>query len=171
MSDTVLLGNAITLLRNAFIDRPVPAGNPFDDLDGPRELLDHFCEAVRLVVIVSGNSGGQFIEALQRAVEIYHNLWRRPFPEGLERGQALFGAVMEKPLRILLRHLEGVPERETAADDLPDEVVLEADEEIERVVEWLDGLPVTGIHRTLARPFGFGSLAVSFLLGWWVGGE
>jgi len=50
MSDNNSLRNAITLLRNAFIDRPVPAGHPFDDLDDPRELLDRFCEAMRLIV-------------------------------------------------------------------------------------------------------------------------
>lgn len=171
MTDISPLEKAIDLLRDAFIDRPVPAGDPFDDLDGPRELLDRFCEAVRLIADASDSSGEQFVEALRKAVEVYHDLWSRPFPQGLERGQPLFGAVMEKPLRILLRHLERAFERESATDELPDEVVLEADEEIERVTEWLDELPVAGLRRMPARPFGFGSLAVSFLLGWWMGGE
>jgi hypothetical protein len=102
---------------------------------------------------------------------IYHDLWRRSFPPGLEQGQVLFGAVMERPLRILLRYLEDVGKSDPAGDELPGEVILEADEEIERLDSWLNGLPVGRLCRAPTRPFGFGTVAVSFLLGWWIGGD
>lgn len=171
MTCIVQLDNVIGSLRNAFIDRPVPTGEPSDDLTRPLELLDRFGDVLRLIGPETAIDDEQLLDSLQTAIGIYHDLWRNPFPQGFEQGQILLGAVMEKPLRALLRHLEGAREREPTAEDFHDEVVLEANEEIERLNDWLDALPTGSLHRVPAKPLGFESLAASFLLGWWIGVE
>ncbi|MCF6178984.1 MAG: hypothetical protein L3J63_06305 [Geopsychrobacter sp.] len=99
----------------------------------------------------------------------YHALWQQPFPYGLEAGQQLFSAVLERPMRDLLNGLEALKSGSTPEMPL---LVLDAEAELECFNHWVDELP--GYERQGLRPetthsCGLGSLAASFLLGWWFG--
>lgn len=86
-------------------------------------------------------------------------------------GQPLFSAVLERPMRDLLRTLKSL-----AADDgnmslIKHQLNLDAEDEMRCFKSWLDSLPSyqkSGLETT--QNFGLGSLAASFLLGWWFGG-
>jgi hypothetical protein len=49
MTEPAQLEKAGALLRNVFIERPVPSAESFDDLDTPCELLDRYGAAVRRI--------------------------------------------------------------------------------------------------------------------------
>ena len=92
-------------------------------------------------------------------------------------GQILLSAVFERPMRDYLGALEqtlSALENSAAGKSIQVEltVTLQADEEAARFNEWLENTAVSQ-RRELVRPkgFGLGAPAVSFALGWWVGGE
>ncbi len=89
---------------------------------------------------------------------------------GLEMGQPLFAAVLEPPMRDLLAMLQFLTSA-TNRDSLDDPfIILDAEEELHCFNAWFDSLPDyqrTGVVPSLE--VGAGALAVSFLLGWWLG--
>jgi hypothetical protein len=85
-------------------------------------------------------------------------------------GQPLFSAVLERPMRDLLRTLQSLTEAES--EDYLEEplITLDAEEELNCFNTWLDGL--ASHQRIGLRPSqgcGLGALTASFLLGWWFG--
>jgi hypothetical protein len=52
---------------------------------------------------------GEVGKEVDNLVGAYHDLWRRPFPTGLEKGQILTAAVFERLMRTLLDSFEQEP--------------------------------------------------------------
>lgn len=168
------LAPIILVLRNGLIQRPTPEGTPHFDLQSALESAENYFHSVRELGEAGGNlSADDLLKTAEGMVAGYHCLWERPFPLGLEKGQILAAAVLERPMRDLLRGLERLVDQ-AEHDDLPAEplLTLDADEEAERFNNWLDTLPY---HQRLGiRPphrCGLTSLAAAFLLGWWIGGD
>ncbi|MGE4579235.1 MAG: hypothetical protein AB7F21_06815 [Desulfuromonadales bacterium] len=179
--DSEKLDEVIEILKNGLALRPTPAGLPYDNLEAAMTATDDYFE--KLQEIGEGRSGFEGDDLLDLAtgmVAAYHRLWESPFPSGLEAGQALFSAILERPLRDLLRGLMAVREGETAGHEPL--LLLDSKEEVAYFIDWVRSQPAypAGIGRLQPRRstpvtgkqnFGYGSLAASFLLGWWFGNE
>lgn len=163
----------IQLLQDAFIDRPYPedgsVDEPAEGVDVLVDLLERFSGALSRLVETLQFGDDPLLPTLEEVVEVYHDLWRSTLPEVLLPGQILLGAVMEQPLRTLLRQLERLSQSGAVEEFRQVEIVLEADAELERFNDWLDCLPPEELWRRPEKRFGVGSLATSFLLGWWFG--
>jgi len=187
----------ISKLRDGFIKRQAPAGLPHADihqaLGGCWDRLSNCPGALSVAVNNLGNilsrenaadssvsrAVGEVDKEVDRLVSAYHDLWRRPFPSGLEKGQILTAAVFERLMRTLLDSFEQL----VMAIDEPGEaiarygtttinlaIVLQVDEEIAEFNSWLDSL--RGKQSCPSVPSaGLGTFAASFFLGWWVGKE
>ena len=178
-----VLREAIDKLRNAFVDRPVADGRPYDDIDFATEKIDNFIAMNHSQAETNGGTEKELLEKIDALIAIYHDFWRRPFPDGLARGQILLSGIMEQMLKILLKTFEQMIKLDCSNIDNPVtvEIVLQVDTEREKFVKWIKGLPVDSydVHPSNASlpvspppkhssdaSYGFGSLAVSFLLGW-----
>lgn len=119
------LGPITAMFREVLQYYPSPDGKPLEDIS---ELIDEMNHALKknFEALISA-TGSLMTEVLlkenvpqeavrQAAVRIeetlssmlisYHDFWKRPFPHGLEDGQALFTAVIRKPLEEYLTQLE-----------------------------------------------------------------
>lgn len=169
--DTDELAPVIGALQDALTRRPNPEDEPHFDLQTALDSCEEYFESVRELTETTGNlSAQELLEAANGMSSGYHSFWERPFPPGLEIGQPLFSAVLERPMRDLLRTLRSLAEaeREDTLGELL--ITLDAEEELNCFNSWLDGLEA---HQRIGlRPSqgcGLGSLAASFLLGWWFG--
>jgi len=187
------LTDVVASFRRAFIERPFPEGEPRSDVFiAAEEFLDLLGESIPPLVRASndlfdrllpqGVGGKELnagIDALRQAaaklVDVYHDLWRRPFPPGLEMGQILLANVFERLLRDYLRALEQtLSSLEKSSIGEPSQaemmVTLEIDEEAARLNDWLERTAVMQRRELVsAKGFGLGALAVSFALGWLFG--
>jgi len=161
----------IMALQDALTRRPNPEGEPHFDLQTALDSCDEYFESVRELTETTGRlSTHDLLQAASGMSSGYRCFWERPFPRGLEMGQPLFSAVLERPMRDLLRTLQSLIEAESG-DSLGEPLItLDAEEELNCFNSWLDGLAA---HQRIGlRPSqgcGLGSLAASFLLGWWFG--
>jgi len=161
----------IMALQDALTRRPNPEGEPHFDLQTALDSCDEYFESVRELTETTGRlSTHDLLQAASGMSSGYRCFWERPFPRGLEMGQPLFSAVLERPMRDLLRTLQSLIEAESG-DSLGEPLItLDAEEELNCFNSWLDGLAAP--QRIGLRPSqgcGLGSLAASFLLGWWFG--
>jgi len=161
----------IRALQDALTRRPNPEGEPHFDLQTALDSCDEYFESVRELTETTGRlSTHDLLQAASGMSSGYRCFWERPFPRGLEMGQPLFSAVLERPMRDLLRTLQSLIEAESG-DSLGEPLItLDAEEELNCFNSWLDGLAAP--QRIGLRPSqgcGLGSLAASFLLGWWFG--
>ena len=146
------LAPVIKALQDALTRRPNPEGEPHFDLQTALDSCDEYFESIRELTEVTGKlSAHDLLEAANGMSSGYRCFWERPFPQGLEMGQPLFSAVLERPMRDLLRTLQSLTEAESE-DYLGEPLItLDAEEELNCFNTWL------------------GALAASFLLGWWFG--
>ncbi len=171
------LSAVITVLQNALTRRPNPRGEPWFDLQTARASCDEFFESLWQLEEACGTlSTDDLLQAAKGMSSGYHRFWRRPFPPGLEMGQPLFSSVLERPMRDLLRSLQSLM-KDGSSDSLDNPLLtLDAEEEMNCFVCWLDGLPA---HQRIAvqvpqntqpsQKTGLVALAASFFLGWWLG--
>jgi hypothetical protein len=168
------LQTVITRLRRGLIDRPTPEGPPHPDLAAAiSPASDTYFGGLQSLAPGTPELPLDLLnQAVEKMVEGCHLLWERPFPPGLEMGQILYAAILERPMRDLLRVLEEEGGSLVASDRQQRTLAIEAGEELARFNAWFDGLPARQrLGLSPARGCGLGALAVSFLLGWWVGGE
>jgi len=161
----------IKVLKEALITRPNPEGEPHFDLQTALDSCDEYFVSVRVLTEATGKlSVHDLLEAANGMSSGYRCFWERPFPQGLEMGQPLFSVVLERPMRDLLRTLRSLTEAESEGYLGEPLITLDAEEELNCFNSWLDGLAA---HKRIGlRPsqgYGLGSLAASFLLGWWFG--
>ena len=159
------------VLQDALTRRPNPEGEPHFDLQSAIDSCEEYFESIRELTDAAGKlSAYDLLQAATGMSSGYRCFWERPFPPGMEIGQPLFSAVLERPMRDLLRTLQSLTEVESQ-DYLEEPLItLDAEEELNCFNSWLDGL--SAHQRIGLRPSqgcGLGSLAASFLLGWWFG--
>lgn len=165
------LAPVIKVLQDALTRRPNPEGEPHFDLQSAIDSCEEYFESIRELTDAAGKlSAYDLLQAATGMSSGYRCFWERPFPPGMEIGQPLFSAVLERPMRDLLRTLQSLTEVESQ-DYLGEPLItLDAEEELNCLNSWLDGLAA---HQRIGlRPSqgcGLGSLAASFLLGWWFG--
>ena len=141
-----ILANALKPLmreiQNAFVNRPVPQGVPYDAVVWSEELhaifdkmsaiIEKLTKAVNAVpgclaekednipesaiMQAVSNIGGQ----LRETIKIFHQIWERPFPPDLAGGQPLASAMMEDVLRECLDIFEKVVDIVERPEDILD---------------------------------------------------
>lgn len=165
------LDEIIEILEKGLALRPEPAGRPFYDLETAMAAANDYFQKLRDVDNCRGRlSGSDLLDLATGMIEGYHRLWESPFPKGLEAGQILFSAILERPMRDLLRGLTALRAGEFTGHEPP--LLLDAQDEVLYFTDWADSLPSRqGRAVTRKQNFGYGSLAASFLLGWWFGSE
>ena len=151
--------------------RPAPEGDPHFDLQSALESSEEYFERVQALMDSAGTlSGHDLLQAATGMSSGYCSFWERPFPQGLEVGQPLFSAVLERPMRNLLGVLQSLGEAES--ESYPGKPVfnLDAEEELEYFHAWLEDLPSYQRSGILSsQGAGLGTLATFLLLGWWIG--
>ncbi len=162
----------IGAIQDALTRRPNPEGEPHFDLQSALDSCDEYFESVRELTEATGKlSVHNLLETANGMSSGYRCFWERPFPQGLEMGQPLFSAVLERPMRDLLRTLQSLVGSESEDSLGATLVTLDAEEELTCFSTWLDGLAPhqrIGLHPSPGC-CGLGALAASFLLGWWFG--
>ncbi len=106
-------------IQNAFVNRPVPQGIPYETLpDALQPIFDNAPEIIQklsdimnavpgcLALKEDNVSEDAVIDAvsnvekeIRRIIGFFHHLWERPFPPDLAGGQPLASAIMEDVLR------------------------------------------------------------------------
>lgn len=182
-------------LRDGFVKRPAPAGLPYTDIE--QALSDNWERLSNCpgAMTASVNNMGKVVsqadatdyaisqvvgkvgKEVDELISAYHDMWCRPFPDGLEKGQILISAVFERMLRTLLDSFEQIvmvvqEPREavvrygTSTINLA--TVFQADEEIAEFNSWLNSIRSEQVRLSVPSA-GLGTLAASFFLGWWIG--
>jgi len=144
---------------------PSPDGKPLEDIS---ELIDEMNRVLKksfeALISTTGDlmtevllkadvpretvrqAAARIEETLSSMLASYHDLWKRPFPHGLEEGQALFTAVLRKPLEEYLNQLERFlsaindPDqrpRQYIADMIDLKAVFDVEDEVNAFHAWL----------------------------------
>ena len=137
------LQDVIDLLRKGLIQRPTPEGLPHPDLSAAiSPASDTYFGGLQSLESDSPDlSFDHLKQAVEKMVAGYHLLWERPFPHGLEMGQILYAAILERPMRELLKVLEEERASLVADGRRQRTLVIEAEEELARFNVWFDELP------------------------------
>jgi len=186
----------IALLRSAFVNRQVSSGVPWPDFQSAiAGILPRLADCTAAFTSSHNRLGQnlcwenatddqicQAVEEVQsiieELVEIYRSLWQRPFPPGVEKGQILCSAVIERIMRTMLEHFEQAvfvvekPKEAVArfgSVEVHLQLVLEADKKIEAFNQWLANETCELALEKTPRYDGLGTLAAGLLLGWWIG--
>ena len=160
----------VQVLKDALVRRPIPDGVPCYDLRTALDCCDEYFCGIRAISEADANfSSDDLLDAVESMAAGYHSLWACRFPLGLEVGQPLFSAVLERPMRDLVRVLE--PCQAEDGDDFPFEMVtLDAEDELKCFNSWHDSLQsYQQLQKQPGSGCDFSDLAISFLLGWWLG--
>lgn len=167
------LALAVKTLSEALTMRPNPEGAAHSDLNRAVKSCSEYFDGMSALTEEGGEfKGRDLIQATGKISSGYHNLWRRPFPPGMEIGQALFSAVLERPMRDLLRELQSCADPEIQASPEKSPLELDAKVELNIFTFWLDGLAERDrVGLRSAWNIGYAPLAASFLLGWWIGND
>ena len=164
----------IDLLQDALLHRPeMDEHDPYDDVDEALENASPFFEGFQDLIAMQdeGLDEQVMMKTAMAMTEGYQAYWERPFPPGLEAGQPLFSAVMEKPMRDLIRFLKAIASgsEKTVANDLfSPQLVLDPEEEMIRFQDWREEQEE---KRSASGGFGLGSLVLAFGLGWLFRGD
>jgi len=125
-------------IEDALLNRPVPSGKPYSDLaEATLEHLKEIETAIPQIEIalnellylfelkpenMADEISTRSIKAeknIRQWIEIYYNLWERPFPKGEEMTQTLISAFPEKVLRDVLGGFQQI----IKIADAPDQAV------------------------------------------------
>lgn len=128
----------IDIIEDGFFNKPEPSGVAHYDLDSAIYSAHAYGEAIEELadpdVIMDAWDFRRLVEQL---IEGYHALWERPFPNGLEEGQYLFSAMMEKPLKVLLKNLKSILKNQDYDDSKP-LIYVDAEREADAFNHWLE---------------------------------
>ena len=121
------LGPLTAMLREVLQYYPSPDGKPLEDISGLIEEMNRVLEqnirslakatdSLAAEVLVDGHVPRETIrqvvagieEPLLNMITSYYDFWERPFPVGMEDGQALFTAILRKPVEEYLGQLERI---------------------------------------------------------------
>jgi len=181
-------------IEQVFINKIPPSGNPWVDFQEASDMFGSAMESLSAtiaalnglneIVFAATNPSDESVRQtvarvkypLDNVLNAFRTFWGRPFPVGLEQGQYLASAIMERPLRQLLQVLEqvvmsiddpagAVARYGTASFDL--EVVFQAEEEAQRFEEWCQNIKQNTDNKPKGGGFGLVALLASFLLGRW----
>lgn len=184
----------IRKIEQVFINKALPSGHPWGDLQDATAMFGSAGDSLSATIVaLNGLNDSVFTasnpsdESVRQAVvrletpldnvlKAFRTFWERPFPVGLEQGQYLASAILERPLRQLLQVLEkvvmtiddpagAVAQYGTASFNL--NVVFQAEEEAERFEEWCRNMKQNSDNRSQGGGFGLGSLLAAFFLGRW----
>ena len=178
------LRQPIAKLYDAFVDCPSAVGESYDNLGVAMDNLNDFVVLTEKMAQAVGNVDESFLGNVDNLVGIYHDFWSRPFPAGFERGQILGSAIMEQSFRNMLKTFERL-EKGDYSPNKPIDINLVPMAESARFEEWAVGLSAVPVPVPVADSYedkqftmrhrlsppsscSFGSLAVAFLLGWWL---
>lgn len=157
----------IDILEEGLLNKPEPEGFSHYDLDSAIYSAHAFDEAIEeLSKTEIAMDSWDFQRLVEQMVEGYHALWAQPFPEGLEEGQYLFSAMLEKVLKELLKNLKSIV-RDRYYDDTKPLVYLDAEKEVEVFNHWLENRKE---HSSVANKSTNWSLVLAAgLFGYWLG--
>ena len=201
-----VLANALKPLtreiQNAFVNRPVPQGVPYETIVWSEKLYTMFgkMSAIieKLTKAVNAVPGclaekednipesaimqavSSISEQLRKVINIFHQIWERPFPTDLAGGQPLVSAMMEDVLRGCLDIFEQVVNIVARPEDILSKygsytvqlkLVLDG-QSADRFSEWLEERRTEFVReRTVAcsKSSGPSNFLLGALLGWWFG--
>lgn len=156
----------IDILDDALLNRPEPIGEPHFDIDSAIfSAYDYSYALEELSNEDKELDSWDFEHLIQNMANGYKEFWERPFPEGQEVGQILFSAILEKPMRDLLRNLRKIL-REEGFDNSKPLICLDADKEVEAFNLWLESLDNDRNERNSSN---CGLVLGAVLFGYWLG--
>lgn len=181
-------------IQSAFVYRPVPDGIPLDDIEAALSPLfsraQRAAESIGIALnsipgcqpVAEGSVSEQEIERavdrinkqVEEFIDIFHALWKRPFPSEAAGIQPLVSAIFERILRDLLsafqkmidivEHPEIIMEK-YGSYTINLKITLEMDGEVARVQQWIrEWKRKQSCRRRDERPRG--ALLAGFLFGW-----
>lgn len=184
-------------IQSAFISRPVPNGRHIEDISllatlwmDPLELtIKKLASELNMLGSLAAShrkpavyeirhSVKSLTAAIKSVINIFHDIWKRPFSPNIADGQALISAVPE----MILKECLGVFEKVIDIVENPHEVkakygsftvnltITFGDKEIKQLERWINERK-TAIMGISEKRYTFSNLAVAFLLGWWIGDD
>ncbi|MDO4683546.1 MAG: hypothetical protein Q4B17_12290 [Lautropia sp.] len=169
----------IELLQDTLLNRPeLDEYDPYDDVDEAIDSASPFFDAFQNLIAlpVTGLDTQVLMDTVMGIRDGYQTFWQRPFPDGLEAGQPLFSAVMERPMREMLRFLTQLSRSANNGDagDSTLQLFLDAEEEMACFQAWREEQEEKQTRHyssSVSKGTGLGSLALAFGLGWLLGND
>ena len=164
----------IEILDDALLNRPIPSGYPHLDIDSAICSASDYSDAINELskpgVVLDAWHFQYFAKKLSNG---YKTFWMRPFPYGLERGQFLFSAILEKVIRDLSQNLKKILKEKEFKNDRPF-ISLNAEVEVRNFTLWLEGLENDELSFSSSNKKKSSSncklLLAAALFGFWLGG-
>lgn len=187
-------------IQNAFVNRPVPEGSPIRDMAFCSAMWINPLEGIFKNITSDLNKLGQLMmpskeavssldiriyiksirQSIDKVIDIFHDIWKRPFPVEYADGQPLFSAVPEMIIRKCLTLFEQIVDIVENPRDVMKKYgsstvnlnVTFGDEEINRLDRWMKAK--TAANYEMARKDTRNSiwtLAAAFMLGYWIGDD
>lgn len=129
----------IQILENALNHRPIPQGLPHYDLEGAISSASAYSYALSSLNGKEHLNSQTLIEMALGLKKGYHDLWERPFPIGLEEGQALFSAILEQPMKQMIQEFRKmVSITSIEQHNYTPRITFDADYEVKMFNLWLD---------------------------------
>lgn len=191
-----LLKPVINDIQNAFLNRPVPEGSPFESLheaiqpiaEDLSQIITELTETLNNIpgctAIEEDNTSRQAVieaaniinESIQSIISIYNHVWIRPFPVKFESGQILASAGIEEILRECLSFFKKIVDIVERPEEIfaiygsytVDMKLTLKGQALQDFSEWL--------HEQQSPKYSTNSadernknLFLGFLFGWWIG--
>ncbi|WP_386689911.1 hypothetical protein [Lonepinella sp. MS14437] len=156
----------IDILDEALLNRPEPIGIPHYDIDSAIASAREYSDAIDELSDPDIQLDAWDLQHLaQSMANGYKEFWESPFPIGLETGQILFSAILEKPMRELSRNLKKIL-RNLEIDDNNPLINIDAEKEVDAFNEWLETTQTTNKSNKSSC---CGWILAAGLFGYWLG--
>ncbi|GER92643.1 hypothetical protein A45J_0361 [hot springs metagenome] len=187
-------------IQNAFVNRPVPEGLPIQDIALCSAMWINPLEGIFKNITSDLNKLGQLMmpgkeavssldikiyiksirQSIDKVIDIFHNIWKRPFPVEYADGQPLFSAVPEMIIRKCLTLFEQIVDIVENHHDVMKKYgsstvslnVTFGDEEINRLDRWMNTKAAANyemVRKDMRNSIW--TLAAVFLLGYLIGDD
>ncbi len=187
-------------IQKAFVNRPVPVGAPIRDMTLCSTMWINPLERIFKDITSDLNKLGQLMmpgreaassleisiyiksikRTIQKVVDIFHDIWKRPFAVEFADGQPIFSAVHEMMLRKCLTLFEQIIDIVENPRDVMKKYgsytvnlnITFGDEEINRLSDWMKDK--NNANYAMARKNNqdiFWKLAAAFVIGYWIGDD
>lgn len=159
----------IEILEEALLNKIEPSGIAHYDVDSAISSAHQYSHAIDELSNPSVElDAWDFQHIVEKMAQGYKDFWEQPFPAGLEEGQFLFSAILEKPMRDLLKNLKAILKERDFANNRP-LISLDAEKEVDAFNNWLRGISNRETKSNYGSSLDFEWILAAGLFGYWLG--
>lgn len=159
----------IEILEDALLNRAEPSGIAYYDVDSAIASASEYSSAIEDLSDPSVElDAWDFQHIVEKMAQGYKDFWEQPFPAGLEEGQFLFSAILEKPMKELLRNLKYILKEKDFDNNRP-LISIDAEKEVNAFNKWLESISKRSSKTKYNSGLDFEWVLAAGLFGYWLG--